>query len=196
MPVAMDAPATLRARKAIMWTREDCQRLAGMGLLPERWELVQGEIVSKMGTNLPHSMAAQRILAWLMGVFSSPLLLPTCSIDVAPEDNPTSEPEPDIVLLNRPAGELSRNPVPSDIALLVEVSDTTLDHDLGPKARLYARAGIVEYWVVDLKGCRVYQHRGPEAGGYAAIEVCEDDALLSPLARPEATVAVKALALG
>jgi hypothetical protein len=45
----MDAPATLRARKAILWTREDCERLAAMGLLPERWELVQGEIVSKTG---------------------------------------------------------------------------------------------------------------------------------------------------
>jgi len=108
---------------------------------------------------------------------------------VAPEDKPTSEPEPDIVLLDRPAGELNRNPVPSDIALVVEVSETTLDHDLGPKARLYARAGIVDYWVVDIQGGRVYQHRGPEAGGYTAIQVYEDDAGLSPLARPEATVA-------
>lgn len=185
----MDAPATLRARKAIMWTREDCQRLAGMGLLPARWELVQGEIVSKMGTNLPHSMAAQRILAWLMAVFPSSWILPTCSIDVASEDNPTSEPEPDIVLLHRPAGELGRNPVPADIALLVEVSDSTLGHDLGPKASLYARAGIADYWVVDIQGGRVYQHRAPEAGRYATIEVYEGDAVLTPLARPDAAVA-------
>ena len=143
----MEAPATLRARKAVMWTREDCRKLEGMGLLPERWELVQGEIISKMGTNLPHSMIFQRINVWLMGVFPSNCILPTCGIDVAPEDNSTSEPEPDITVLNRPAGELGRNPMSGDIALLIEVSNTTLDHDLGSKAQLYAQAGIAEYWL-------------------------------------------------
>ena len=146
----MEAPATLRARKAVMWTREDCRKLEGMGLLPGRWELVQGEIISKTGTNLPHSMIAKRIDVWLSSVFPTNCILPTCSIDVAPEDNPTSEPEPDITILNRPAGQLGRNPGPGDIVLIVEVSDTTLDHDLGPKARLYARAGIQEYWVIDI----------------------------------------------
>ena len=78
----MEAPATLRARKAVMWTREDCGKLEGMGLLPERWELVQGEIVSKMETNLPHSMIAKRMDVWLSNVFPTDRILPTCSIDV------------------------------------------------------------------------------------------------------------------
>ena len=184
----MEAPATLRARKAVMWTREDCRKIEGAGLLPARWELVQGEIISKMGTNLPHSMIAQRITAWLMSVFPSDCILPTCSIDVAPEDNPTSEPEPDITILNRPAAQLGRNPGPGDIVLIVEVSDTTLDHDLGPKAKLYARAGIQEYWVIDIRGRRIHQHRQPNAEGYASLRVVENEDALSPLARPDATV--------
>ena len=184
----MEAPATLRARKAVMWTREDCRKLEGMGLLPERWELVQGEIISKMGPNLPHSMMAQRIAAWLMSVFSTDCILPTCGIDVAPEDNPTSEPEPDITILNRPAGQLGRNPGPGDIVLIVEVSDTTLDHDLGPKARLYARAGIQEYWVIDIKGRRIHQHRQPKTEGYASLRIVETGDALSPLARQDATL--------
>ena len=184
----MEAPATLRARKAVMWTREDCRKLEGMGLLPGRWELVQGEIISKMGTNLPHSMMAQRIAAWLMSVFPTDCILPTCSIDVAPEDNPTSEPEPDITILNRPAGQLGRNPGPGDIVLIVEVSDTTLDHDLGPKARLYSRAGIQEYWVIDIKGRRIHQHRQPKTEGYASLRVVETGDALSPLARQDATL--------
>jgi len=171
-----------------MWTREDCQRLEGMGMLPERWELVQGELVSKTGTDLPHAMTAQRIVAWLMGVFPSDCILPTCSMDVAPEDNPTSEPEPDIILLNRPASELNRNPVPADIALIVEVSDTTLEHDLGPKASLYSRAGIPEYWVVDINGRRIHQHREAAAGGYSAVRVVESNDVLSALARLESTL--------
>ncbi len=184
----MEAPVALRARKAVMWTREDCRKLEGMGILPERWELVQGEIISKMGTNLPHSMIASRFLAWLMSVFPADCVLATCSIDVAPEDNPTSEPEPDITILNRPSAQLGRNPGPGDILLIVEVSDTTLDHDLGPKAKLYARAGIQEYWVIDIRGRRIHQHRQPNAEGYASLRVVATEDALSPLARPDAAL--------
>jgi Uma2 family endonuclease len=184
----MEAPATIRAPKAVMWTREDCRRLEAAGLLPARWELVQGEIVSKMGINRPHSMIASSILAWLISEFSSRHVLPTCSIDVAPEDNPTSEPEPDITILRLPAAELHRNPVPGDIVLLVEVSDTTLEFDLGPKAHLYARAGIKEYWVADINTRRIYQHREPGLQGYASVRVFAGTETLSPLAKPEATL--------
>ena len=190
MPATMEAPATLRARKAVMWTRDDCRKLEGTGLLPERWELVQGEIISKMGTNLPHAMIAQRISVWLISVFPSEYILPSCSIDVAPEDNPISEPEPDITILNRPVDQLARNPMPGDIVLLIEVSDTTLDHDLGAKAKLYARAGIAEYWVVDLKARRIHQHREPQPEGYASLRVVGSGEVLSPLARPESTLTV------
>ena len=186
----MEAPATLRSRKAVMWTREACRKLEGMGMLPERWELVQGEIIDKMGANLPHSMIAKRIDVWLSSVFPTNCILPSCSIDVAPEDNPTSEPEPDITILNRPAGELGRNPMPEDIALLIEVSNTTLDHDLGAKAQLYARAGIPEYWLVDIKGRRIHQHREPQPEGYASLRVVGSGEVLSPLARPESTLTV------
>lgn len=175
----MEAPATLRARKSIMWTREDCRRLEGMGLLPERWELIQGEIISKTGKNLPHSKIAQRINAILMTLFPATHILSTCSIDVAPEDNPTSEPEPDITVLNRPADDLTQNPIPADIALIVEASDSTLDHDLGPKATLYARAGIPEYWVIDIQGRQVYKHRDPQAGTYTQIQTLNADEPLS-----------------
>ena len=184
----MEAPATQRARKSVMWTRDDCRTMESNGLLPARWELVQGEIISKRGTNLPHSRIAKQIDVWLSSVFSTDQILPTCSIDVAPEDNPTSEPEPDITLLNRPADQLTQNPMPSDIALIVEVSDNTLDHDLGPKAKLYARAGIPEYWVIDIKGRRIHQHRDPTADGYTSLRVVASPDTLSPLAQPTATL--------
>jgi hypothetical protein len=61
-------------------------------------------------------------------VFVSERILPTCSIDVAPEDIPTSEPEPDITVLRGRAEDLLRNPRPEDIAMLIEVSDSTLEH--------------------------------------------------------------------
>ena len=189
----MEAPTTPRARKAVMWTREDCRRLEAMGLLPERWELVQGDIVSKMGTNLPHAMIAQRMSVWLLSLFPHSHILPSCSIDVAPEDNPTSEPEPDITVLNRPADQLVGNPQPADIVLPVEISNTTIDHDLGAKANLYARAGIAEYWVVDLNAARIHQHRDPRREGYASVRAFAGTEPLSPLAKPEAVLTAEQL---
>jgi len=72
-------------------------------------------------------------------------------------------PEPDIVL-TRFRGQRE---VPAEtVALVVEVSDTTLAIDLGRKAALYAAAGIAEYWVVDVEALQVLMHDRPEATGY------------------------------
>jgi len=189
----MEAPATVRAAKSVMWTREDCRKMEIAGLLPERWELVRGEIINKMGTNLPHSMMAQCIAEWLAAVFTGGRILPTCSIDVFPEDNPTSEPEPDVTVLTRAARDLGRNPGPGDIEMIVEVSDTTLAHDLGPKAWLYARAGVPEYWVIDIKERRIHVHREPGSAGYASMQVFEADGEVSPLTRPDALLKLERL---
>lgn len=188
MPATMEAPTTPRARKAVMWTREDCRRLEGMGLLPERWELVQGDIVSKMGTNLTHGTIAGQVALWLMVRFPGKTVSLTSTIDVAPEDNPTSEPEPDITVLNRSPEQLDGNPRPADIALLIEVSNTTIDYGLGPKAGLYARAGIQEYWVININERAIHQHREPSPKGYRFLRTVTGTSVLSPLAKPEATL--------
>lgn len=193
MPIAMEAPATIRAPRAVMWTREDCRKFEADGVLPARWELVQGEIISKMGTNVPHSMFAHVVSTWLNTVFGRACVLPTCSIDVAPEDNPTSAPEADIVVVNRPASEFHQQPTPGDIVLLVEVSDTTLAFDLGSKAQLYARAGIQEYWVVDINSKKIDQHREPSPEGYRSLRTVTGASVLSPLAKPEATLTAEEL---
>lgn len=74
-----------------------------------------------------------------------------------------SLPEPDVVLTRH----RGRGVVPLEtVALLVEVSDTTLDIDLGRKLRIYAEAGVPEYWVVDLKGGRVVRMWEPVGDVY------------------------------
>ena len=60
---------------------------------------------------------------------------------------------------------------PEDVLLLIEVSDSTLRIDLGRKARIYADAGVAEYWVVDLKNQVLYVHRAPSAGRYTDRQV-------------------------
>ena len=99
----------------------------------------------------------------------------------------------DLTILNRPADQLDRNPRPEGIALLIEVSDTSLEHDLGPKAQLHARAGIPEYWVVDLNGRRVVAHRDPRPEGYASLRIVEPTEALSPLAQPAASLSLALL---
>src|SRR5947209_7069527 len=96
--------------------------------------------------------------------FGERFVHPESPIDVAPEDNPTNEPEPDLIVLNRDLSNFSSaNPRPQDLHLVVEVSDTTLNFDLTIKTALYARAGIVEYWVLDVSGRRLIVHRDPQS---------------------------------
>lgn len=74
-----------------------------------------------------------------------------------------SLPEPDIVLTSY----RGRGVVPLEsVALLVEVSDTTLAIDMGKKLRIYAEAGVPEYWVVDLNGGKVIRMSEPSGDGY------------------------------
>ncbi len=129
-------------------------------------ELIEGELISKMGKKRPHANAIAVVHAWLLRVFGENFVNQEAPIDVAPEDNPTNEPEPDLIVLSKPSREFKDNPQPSDLRLVVEISDSTLGFDLTTKAGLYARARIVEYWVVDIPGRRVIVHRDPQEGQY------------------------------
>jgi Uma2 family endonuclease len=102
------------------------------------------------------------------------------------EDNAHSEPEADLKVLRRPSKEYTSNPQPEDILLLVEISDSTVRFDLGRKAKLYARAMIQEYWVLDIPGKQLIVHREPEEGRYRSIVAYEAQEEVAPLAAPEA----------
>jgi Uma2 family endonuclease len=148
-------------------------------------ELVEGELIGKMGKKRPHTNALISVLAWLIRVFGEQYVNPETPIDVAPEDNPTSEPQPDLVVLAKPSREFgSANPQPGDLRLVVEISDSSLGFDLTKKAGLYARAGIVEYWVVDVAARRLVVHRDPANGLYQSVTVYNDRESVSPLAAP------------
>jgi Uma2 family endonuclease len=180
MPVSPNPP-----RKR--WTREQCALLESSGLFDkERLELVEGDLISKMGKNRPHVNSFMLTLFWLVETFGKQFVNAEAPIDVSPEDNPTNEPEPDLIVLNRECLTfLSANPQPGDIRLLVEISDSSLDYDLTVKARLYARAGIGEYWVLDVAGKRLFCHRNPAAGRYESVAIYTEQESVSPLTAPE-----------
>src|SRR4051794_13140182 len=123
MPVTLLAPPRAEAAEIPhkRWTRDECAMLESAGIDLERYELVEGELVQKMGKRHPHRSAVLRVCMWLRTLFAEPLVVQESSINVSPEDNPTSQPEPDALLLRRPFFELAPDPKPADVRLVVEV---------------------------------------------------------------------------
>jgi Uma2 family endonuclease len=195
MPVALtiapDPPApVIPPRKR--WTRTECASLESSGVLDQqKLELIDGELISKMGKNRPHVVALTRMMRWLVETFGWDRVNQEAPIDIAPEDNPTNEPQPDAIVFKLPASAFQPGPPqPGELALVVEVSDTTLRFDLTVKAQLYARAGIVEYWVVDVTGRRLIVHREPAPGGYRSVAAYSESEKVTPHTSPQSELLV------
>jgi len=187
MPTAVtDLPDRLDPPRKL-WTRSEYEDLSSSGLFDlQRIELIEGELIDKMGKKRPHVNSLTLLLGWLAEVFGSRFVNPEAPIDVAPQDNPSSEPEPDLIVLNRDLSHFTNeNPRPQDLRLVVEVSDRTLGFDLTTKAALYARAGIMEYWVLDVAGRRLIVHRNPQIGRYTSVAAYSAEESVAPLAAPE-----------
>jgi Uma2 family endonuclease len=132
-------------------------RLGELNLLSSRTELLEGIItdmepigpwradVASTLAQIFHAGAAER---YAVGV-QRPIDL-----------GPLSLPQPALVLYRR-GRYCDRHPSPADIFLVIEISDTSLDVDLGQKLDLYKAAGISEYWVIDLQGKLVHRFRAP-----------------------------------
>ena len=110
-------------------------------------ELLEGWLVFKMPKNPPHRVTTRLVRTALENI-----LPPGWYVDSQePITLSNSEPEPDIVVIRGDTRQyLDRHPGAEDIALIVEVSDTTLQRDRTVKKRIYARAGIAIYWIVNL----------------------------------------------
>jgi len=164
------------------WTREEVEACERAGLWEgQHYELINGELINKMGKNRPHVFGARRARWVLEEAFGRERVFSEAPIDVAPQDHPFSEPEPDIYVLWTP-GFRGDEPEPDELVLVVEVSDTTLSWDRSTKAALYARAGIPEYWVLDLNGRRLIVHRQPEGSVYKSVVAYDEQERVAPLA--------------
>ena len=87
-----------------------------------------------------------------------------------------SEPQPDFAVLKlRKEGYRTAHPGPGDTLLVIELASSSLAYDIGKKQRAYAKAGIPEYWVVDLAGRQLHVFRKPAAIGYAQVQVLDEN---------------------
>jgi Uma2 family endonuclease len=153
--------------RKVKLTIADFVRLNDAGAFRDysKTELIDGEIVAVNSQFTGHARFKSRMSYRLEGVIEAIMPDYLVLVEVAVSIPPRGLPEPDIVITN--FQETGRVPVPVDmIALIVEVSDSTLRYDLGKKARLYAAAGVPEYWVADLQGGKLHQMWAPSGKGY------------------------------
>jgi Uma2 family endonuclease len=153
-----------------LWTREEAARLSEI-FPDQKYELIEGELIDKMGQNPPHAYIISVLTEMLSTVFPGRVRI-QLTITLPEPEGFRSEPLPDIVVVRKKSTEyFYRHPGPKDIALLIEVADTSLQMDRVIKARLYARCGIELYWVVDIPGRRIVVYRNPGPDEYNSVTI-------------------------
>ena len=148
-------------------TVDEYYRMAEVGLLsPDaRVELIEGEIIDMPPIGSRHAAAVDLLAKRFIRAVDESALV---RIQGPVRLNRRSEPQPDVAVLRpRPDRYASSHPTAADVLLLVEVSDATLRFDREVKARLYARHGVPELWIVDLNHAQLHIFRDPHEGEYA-----------------------------
>ncbi|NJM45989.1 MAG: Uma2 family endonuclease [Alkalinema sp. RU_4_3] len=169
------------------WTLEQYHQMIESGVLDDaRVELLNGEIVEIPSEGPDHAYfnttAANLLRKALEGRAElrdgKPITLPEYA----------SEPEPDVAVVEPLDIVYSkRHPYPDNIYLLVEYSYASLAKDKKLKRKIYAKAGILEYWIVNLKDRQVIVHRDPQTDDYQSVQTLTSGTI-SMLAFPDVTI--------
>lgn len=173
-----------------LWTCDEYLRLAEAGFFGDkRVELLDGEILRIPAQYTPHATAARKTAIVLRALCGARYIVEAQFPTLL---NNWSLPEPDVTVIpGSPDDYRKQHPGVADIKVLVEVSDSTLRTDRGKKARAYARAGIADYWIVNLVNRRLEVHRAPMPDGrYQDIQNYGPEDAVSPLALPDAEIRV------
>ncbi len=161
---------------------------AGVFANNERVELIEGEIIQMAAIGTRHATCVRRLIRQFRQIPEESAIL-----DV---QNPIrlterTEPQPDLVLLQfRLDCYETAHPIPSEVLLLVEVSDSTVDFDRDVKVPNYSRSGIQEVWLWDLEANCLEVYRFPTGNGYTSMQRFERGEIVSPLAFPDFQVSV------
>lgn len=151
MSIAPPAAQTTTAPEPRLWrfTVEQYHQMGTAGVLTEddSVELLEGYLIEKPMKNPAHSFSNRRVYKAIEGIAPSNWLISSQE----PITTADSEPEPDVsVARGDEASYRERHPKPHEVGLVVEVSDTTLRQDRTIKLRIYAKARIPTYWILNL----------------------------------------------
>ncbi len=184
---------TVHSSKSKLWTVDECDLMSQVGILQGRYELVEGEVIEKMGQGGTHSLLIRALLNLLAGLFGLERMMVQLPIRILGEAGRYNEPLPDLAVTREGYHAYRQNPQPKDILLLLEISDSSLLFDLTTKARLYSLASVVDYWVVDVENRRLIVHRFPTVEGYDEITEWDIGESVAPLALPDVAIAIAEL---
>ena len=149
------------------WSIDKWHELVNSGVLEgQKVELLEGDIVEMSPEGFEHSFTNESIVIYLRDKLSG--------LAHVKESHPitlgNSEPEPDIAIVKLPLTIYrTHHPYVEDIYWLIEVSQRTLKKDLQQKVITYARNGIPEYWVIDLKNKKLIIHTQPRQDKYLQV---------------------------
>ncbi len=141
---------------------EQYHRMIEAGVLTraDRVQLLEGVIVDMTPIGIAHAYAVQGLMRALVRILPD-------GWDVfvqQPVSMAGSEPEPDLAIVRGSYSDYSdRRPTAADVAVLIEVAETSLEIDR-KKIAIYARAGVPEYWLVNLPDRQIEIRRGPKTG--------------------------------
>jgi Uma2 family endonuclease len=195
-------PATVAAMASLFeesvttrrWRRVEYDRLVDLGMFEgEHLELLDGLLVVREPQKSPHAATVTQV-AHVVGTAFGAGWHVRVQAPVALDDD--SEPEPDVaVVAGVPRDYLAAHP--SRPTLIVEVADSSLRLDRRLKSRLYARAGLPEYWIVNIVDHVLEVYREPqreadtrEGWAYRSVDLLRSPATVTPLGSPHARVAV------
>ncbi len=170
------------------WTRETYERMVEVGILgsDDALELLDGHIVDMSPQGSRHASIVEVVARRLATAFGSGYRVR--------EEKPLalgdwSEPEPDIAVVQGREWDFV-DAHPTTAALVVEVAESSLATDRGIKKSIYARAGIAEYWIVDVRGGVIEVYRDPVGNDYASRSVFGPGDILEPSAASGGALAV------
>ncbi|WNZ22949.1 Uma2 family endonuclease [Leptolyngbya sp. NK1-12] len=177
------------------WSVEEYHRLIAAGILTsdDHVELLDGQIVEMVPQDPPHASNTSSFGNEFVLLFAGKAWIRTqLPLTIAPD----SEPEPDIAVVRiDPNRYRDRHPTPEDVFLPIEIADPTLNQDRNRKAKIYAQAGILEYWVVNLKQQQVIVYRHPQGDSYQSEQILEATEAIAPLAFPEVRIELQTILL-
>jgi Uma2 family endonuclease len=190
------APFELEMQSIRRFTVEEYYRMAEVGILHEddRVELIDGRIVEIGPIGSSHSSSVKDVNQLFRTYDGSQV---TIGIQDPIRFGDGSEPLPDISVLRfRPDNYRNGHLGPSDILLIIEVSDTSLAYDRNVKLPLYAGAGIAETWIVNLAEDCLEVYRDATDGQYQNTFVFRRGEMVSPEALPGISLSVSSILPG
>jgi Uma2 family endonuclease len=177
------------------WSREEYFALAEAGLFEgRRVELIGGKVIEMSPIGFGHAASLSNVLEVMFRVFGGGKAVVRSQSPLSIDGGHV--PEPDVAVVQGPSHRY-RGQHPSTALLVIEIADTSLAADRTEKASLYAKAGVEDYWIVNLLHRQLEVFRDPQPDttqafgfGYAATAVMREGEFVSPLAAPAERVEV------